>query len=135
VLKASIISEENKSPIGTKEQPNQEEGFQEVPRRKRHSTDETANIVKKDSVQTKTSTAVKTTSKRSPPEIFCRPLRATEMDTDSSSTEALPGEETGPGKIGRPPPIFLAYATNRIQLQKQLKSVVKENFEFRSTTN
>jgi hypothetical protein len=57
------------------------------------------------------------------------------MDTDSASTEASPDEPTATSKIGRPPPIILTSAINLIQLQKQLKGVVSENFEFRSTRN
>jgi hypothetical protein len=47
----------------------------------------------------------------------------------------MPYEEAVPGKTGRPPPIVLTSATNLIQLQRQLKGVVKDNFEFRSTRN
>jgi hypothetical protein len=57
------------------------------------------------------------------------------MDTDSSGTEATSNEEEVPGKTGRPPPIILTSATNLIQLQKQLRIVVKENFGFRNTGN
>jgi hypothetical protein len=57
------------------------------------------------------------------------------MDTDSSGTEATSNEDAVPGKTGRPPPIILTSTTNLIQLQKQLQSVVKENFEFRGTRN
>jgi hypothetical protein len=57
------------------------------------------------------------------------------MDTDNSGTVALPHEEAVPGKTGRPPPIMITSATNLIQLQKQLKGVVKDNFEFRRTRN
>jgi hypothetical protein len=52
------------------------------------------------------------------------------MDTESSTTEGPSQEETAVGKTGRPPPIILTSATNLIQLQKQLKNVVEENFEF-----
>jgi hypothetical protein len=55
------------------------------------------------------------------------------MDTNSSSAEATPQEETVPGKTGRPPPIVITAATNLMQLQKVIKSVVKENFEFCNT--
>jgi hypothetical protein len=58
----------------------------------------------------------------------------TEMDMDSASTEASP-QETTTAKTGRPPPIVLTSAVNLIQLQKQLKNVVKGDFEFRSTRN
>jgi hypothetical protein len=47
------------------------------------------------------------------------------METDATVT----------GKTGRPPPIVLTSAVNLIQLQKQLKGVAKENFEFRSSRN
>jgi hypothetical protein len=56
------------------------------------------------------------------------------MGTDAFSTEANSNEAV-PGKTGRLPPIILTYTTNPIQLQKELKIVVKENFEFRSTRN
>jgi hypothetical protein len=54
------------------------------------------------------------------------------MDTDTSNT---PQEEAASVKTGRPPPIVLTSAVNLIQLQKQLKSVVRGNFEFRKTRN
>jgi hypothetical protein len=57
------------------------------------------------------------------------------MDTESASAEATMNEETVPGKTGRPPPIILTSEANLIQLQKQLKNVVKGDFEFRSTRN
>jgi hypothetical protein len=46
LLKASIFSEENETTRGTGE-PNQEEGFHDVRRRKRHSAEKTAKTVKK----------------------------------------------------------------------------------------
>jgi uncharacterized protein with WD repeat len=57
------------------------------------------------------------------------------MDTDSSGMDAKTEEEAVPEKTCRPPPIILTSSTNLIQLQKQLKSVVKGDFEFRSTRN
>jgi hypothetical protein len=66
---------------------------------------------------------------------FFAPLRTTNMDTDSSGSETIPQEEAVPAKTCRPPPIILTSATNLIQLQKQLKNVVKEDFEFRNTRN
>jgi hypothetical protein len=56
------------------------------------------------------------------------------MDTDSANSEAS-CKATTPGKAGRPPPIILTPAVNLIQLQKQLKGVVSEDFEFRNTRN
>jgi hypothetical protein len=66
---------------------------------------------------------------------FLAPLRVADMDTDASGTEATSNEEAAPGKTGRPPPIILTSTTNLFRLQKQLKSVVKENFDFCSTRN
>jgi hypothetical protein len=63
------------------------------------------------------------------------PLKAVGMDTDAFGTEANSNDEAVPGKTGKPPPIIPMSATNLIQLQKQLKNVVKENFEFCSTRN
>jgi hypothetical protein len=57
------------------------------------------------------------------------------MDTDSAGAEARVNEETVPGKAGRPRPIILTSKSNLIQLQKQLKDVVKGDFEFRNTKN
>jgi hypothetical protein len=57
------------------------------------------------------------------------------MDTDSSSTETTPQETATAAKIGRPPPIILTSTVNLIQLQEQLKNVLKEDFEFRTTRN
>jgi hypothetical protein len=57
------------------------------------------------------------------------------MDANASGTEANSNEEAVPGKTGRAPPIFLTSTTNLIQLQKELKIVVKENIEFHSTRN
>jgi hypothetical protein len=64
-----------------------------------------------------------------------RTLRAANMDTDASGTETTSNEEAVPGKTGRPPPIIQTSTINLIQLQKELKFVVKGNFEFHSTRN
>jgi hypothetical protein len=53
---------------------------------------------------------------------------------DSTSSETTP-VETSAVKSGRPPPIFLTSAVNLIHLQKQVKSVLKQDFEFRTTRN
>jgi hypothetical protein len=66
---------------------------------------------------------------------YFAPLRAANMDTDTSGTDAMPHEEAVSGKTVRPPPIVLTSAANLIQLQKQLKSLVKNNFEFHNTRN
>jgi hypothetical protein len=57
------------------------------------------------------------------------------MDTDSSGVQATTLEEAVPGKAGRPPPIIIIFNSKLIQLQKQLKNVVKGEFKFRKTKN
>jgi hypothetical protein len=60
---------------------------------------------------------------------FYAPLRA-EMELEDNSKQEQPTNPTG-----RPPPIILTSAVNLIQLQKQLRNVVKGDFEFRNTRN
>jgi hypothetical protein len=57
------------------------------------------------------------------------------MDTDAPVKESSSTETEATGKSGRPPPIILMSAANLIQLQKQLKGVAKQSFEFRNTRN
>jgi hypothetical protein len=76
--------------------------------KKRRATDERARTWKKAALQTKTSTALNIpTQGGRHPKLF-RPLRAADILTST---------------------------TDLIRLQKQLKIVLKENFEFRSTRN
>jgi hypothetical protein len=79
--------------------------------------------------------AVNTTPKTVPTRNFFAPLRTASVDTEASNTEEGPQEEATPGKTGRPPPIVIIATVNLLQLQKHIKSVVKENFEFRNTRN
>jgi hypothetical protein len=89
----------------------QEEGFKEVCRWKRHNTEEAACAAKKAAIPT-SSTKVTTKS----------------MNTDAPGTESSTAEELVQGKASRPPPIVLTSATNLIHLQKQLKGVAKQQF-------
>jgi hypothetical protein len=131
VLQANTLASQSKRP---KTAATQEDGFKEVRRRKRHNTDETSPTSKR-AVPTAASDAIHTPPKVVVTRNFFAPLRATTMDTDSPSAEATPQGEAVPGKTGRPPPIVITAATNLMQLQKVIKSVVKENFEFRNTRN
>jgi hypothetical protein len=54
------------------------------------------------------------------------------MVVDAAYAEATT-HETVPEKAGRTPPMILTAKTNLIQLKKQLKNVVKADFEFRIT--
>jgi hypothetical protein len=76
-------------------------------------------------------TTLKTVARRN----FFAPLRTTSMDTEASGTEESPQEEETPGKTGRPSPIVITATVNLLQLQKLIKTVVKENFVFRNTRN
>jgi hypothetical protein len=60
------------------------------------------------------------------------------MDLEGSKEEETisreeQNEATTPA--GRPPPIILTSAVNLIQLQKELKDILKGSFEFRNTKN
>jgi hypothetical protein len=84
---------------------------------------------------TAVSAHVSTPPKEVPTCNYFDPLHAAEMETDSAGSEASSCKATAPGKTGRPPPIILTSAVNLIQLQKQLKGVISEDFKFRSTRN
>jgi hypothetical protein len=112
---------------GQAKQPSQGDGFQEVRSRKRHSTAEAAHSPKKAAVPTQTG--------QESTKNYYASLRATDMNTEATVTEPIPPEATAQGKTGRPPKIALTSTVNLIQLQKQLKCLAKENFEFRSSRN
>jgi hypothetical protein len=127
VLRASNPAGQSKTP---KSAATQEDGLKEIRRRKRHSTNETAPTSKKAAC-----VDVDTPHKEVATRNFFAPLRASDMDTDSTNTEATSREAAAPAKPSRPPPIVLTSAVNLILLQKQLKGVVSENFQFRNTRN
>jgi hypothetical protein len=133
--KASTLAEQINSRKATGQQATQEDGSQEVRKRKRRATDETDETSKRAAVQTITSPALTPSSRMSSPETLSLPLRAAIMENDSSGTEATSNEEAVPGQIGKLPPIILTSTTNLIQFRKQVQTVVIENFEFRSTRN
>jgi hypothetical protein len=107
------------------EQTKQGDGFKKVHSRKPHNTKEAASTSKKEA-QPRASVEVATRN-------FFTPIRTTNMDTDAPGTESNASEETVPGNSGRPPQVLLKSATNLIQLQKQLKGMTKQIFEFHST--
>jgi hypothetical protein len=113
-------------PVPEPVEPSEE--FREQRRRKRNPSDEQPTVPKK------AVTAANSVPKEITTRNFFAPLRAT-METDSSGMEAKTEEEAVPQQNCRPPPIILTSSANLIQLQKQLKSVVRGDFEFRSTRN
>jgi hypothetical protein len=120
VPKANIPAGQSKTP---KYAATQEHVFREVWRSKRHSTNETAVL-----------TAVYAAVHTSPEEASTRnlfiPLRACDVDADSAITESSSRGTTAGAKTGRRPPIVLTSAVKMMKLQKHLKRVVIENFEF-----
>jgi hypothetical protein len=135
VLKASTLASQDKSPKPGGEQLTQDESFKEVRRRKRHNNEAAAQTSKKAPVQEKASNALNTIAKEVVTRNYFTPLRTANMDTNTSGTEGMPNEEAVPGITGGPLAIVLISETNLIYLQKQLKGVLKDNFEFRSTRN
>jgi hypothetical protein len=79
--------------------------------------------------------AIPTSSTKVTTKNFFAPLRTLNLDTDAPGTESSETEEPVPGKSIRPPPIVLTSTINHIQLQKELKGIAKQQFEFRSTRN
>jgi hypothetical protein len=68
---------------------------------------------------------------------FFAPLKTADMELESyenTSNQADDGEQqpqqTPSSQRSRPPPIILTSAAKLIQLQKKLKGLVKDNFEF-----
>jgi hypothetical protein len=110
--------------------PTQEDGFKEFRWDKWRSTNEAAPTSKKPAAETNSTPKQEVATRN-----FFAPLRQSTMDTDSSGAEATTLEEAVPGKAGRPPPIILTSTTNLIQLQRQLKNVAKDDFEFPNTKN
>jgi hypothetical protein len=107
-------------------QTKQADGFQVVRSRKRHSTGEARPHSQKGHCRA--------TSREGTYQQLLRPSREAHMDTDAPA-ESNTEEAAAPGKSSRPPPILLTSAGNLIQLQKQLKGVPKQPFEFRNTKN
>jgi hypothetical protein len=123
-----------KSTEKSTEKTAQDEDFQEVRRCKRHNTTEAAPTSKK-AVPTGASAPVSRPPKEKTTRNFFAPLRTAKMDIDSGGSDASSSNTMAPGKTGRTHPIILTSAVNLIQLQKQVKGVVSEDFEFRSTRN
>jgi hypothetical protein len=60
-----------------------------------------------------------------------------ELDPTEDTNNRTDGEQQQPpnSQRGRPPPIILTSTINLIQLQKEIKGLVKGRFEFRNTRN
>jgi hypothetical protein len=123
----------------TKETPKaSDDGFREQRRRKRNSSSNAdTDNQRKDKNKAENTAVWKTVQsvKKVPTtRNNFAPLRTPQMEAEENEP---PTEEqqTSPAVSGRPPLIVLTSAINLIQLQSNLKSIVKGNFEFRSTRN
>jgi hypothetical protein len=121
----------------TSAEPSQEvsrDGFREQRRRKRSNTsdDEFASYKKANpqtfTLPSKNQAEVSTKN-------YYAPLRIVEMDAEDVGDGPAPEEVQQQTKAGRQPPIVLTSAINIINLENNLKGVVKGNYEFRSTRN
>jgi hypothetical protein len=114
-----------------------EDGFREQRRRKRNNSEELRQIGNKKAAPQTTKPYVPRAAAAT--RNYFAPLRTAEMNTTESNAEgedAAEEQQQAPSRVaGRPPPIVLRTAANLILLQKQLKGLVKGNFEFRSTRN
>jgi hypothetical protein len=115
-------------------QQSSSEEFREQRRRKRNPSDEQAK-------KSKTSTPTPGTEDSKPQgevatKNFFAPLRTAEMDVELIPEEGAtdePTREAPTNKAGRPPPIILTSAVNLIQLQRNVRDIVKGDFEFCNT--
>jgi hypothetical protein len=97
----------------------QDEGFQEVKRRKKHISNVTSQTAKKLTKPVPTSGAVKLPLKAVLTRNFFTPLRTNDMDTETTGAENALPELEAPTKPGRPPAIVMTSTTNHIRLQSE----------------
>jgi hypothetical protein len=116
-----------------------QEEFREQRRRKRNPSEEAAKKQK-----TMPTTGIKDPRPRPQQDVVTRndfaPLRTTEIECEGSTKEVADNPEDElqqrpASQMSRPPPIVLTSEENLIRLQKKLKSLCKDSFEFRSTRN
>jgi hypothetical protein len=121
-----------------KQQVDEHGGFKQQRRRKRSSSDEQQKQIKKSAKPTSETRDPRIPSQLElPTRNFFAPLKTAGMELESSEDTSNQADDDGDqppsSRRGRPPPIMLTSATNLIQLQKQLKGLVKGSFEFRNT--
>jgi hypothetical protein len=121
-MRDSLLPEQKESP----------EEFREQRRRKRNPSEEQA---KKSKPTPGPRDPRIRTQGEVPTRNFFAPLRASGMDVAEETTDQPNEEQPQPssGKSGRPLPTVLTSATNVIQLQRHIKSIVTCSFEFRNT--
>jgi hypothetical protein len=138
VLKESAAKGKKAKTTNTKPPSNEE--FREQRRRTRKLSDEANKRTKKPATSATSVIDPQLQSKDAvPTRNFFAPLRSTDMEADhgrdaDDSTEGQQ-QQAPSSQAGRPPPIVLTSQLNLIQLQRQLKGLLKGNFDFRSTRN
>jgi hypothetical protein len=105
--------------------------FREVKGRKGHISNNTSQTAKKPTKTVPSSAAVKLPPKAVSGRNFFAPLRTTDMDTETTGAGNPLPEQEAPSKSGRPPP----HTTNLIRIQRDLKELVKGEYELRNTPN
>jgi hypothetical protein len=110
----------------------QDDDFQEIKRRKWRFSNNTSKTTMKSTKSVPISTTVKLPPKAVPTRNFFTPLRANDIDMETTGTEKTPPEQKTPRKSGRPTPIVMTSTTNLIRLQSDLKEHVKGDYEFRN---
>jgi hypothetical protein len=132
ILKVSAQEEQsgavNKTSVESMAQDND---FREVKRCKRHIS----HTAKKWTKPVPMSAAVKLPSKTVLTHNFFTPLRATDMETETTGTENTLPVQKIPRKPGRLSPTMIISTTNLIQLQSELNDHVKGEHQFRNTRN
>jgi hypothetical protein len=118
------------------EHENSNDEFREQKRRNRNASDGETKHIKQ--------AAKQTTGAGDMPELptrnFIAPLRSAGMElgqTEDTNNQTDGEQQQQPpnSQRGRPPPIILISTVNLMQLQRQLKGIVKGSFEFRKTRN
>jgi hypothetical protein len=108
------------------------DGFREQWRRKRNSSGEEESQKKRAVPQT----SVERNAEFKPvTRNYFAPLRQADMDCVEPDGDDTQNQQQTLFPAGRLPPIVLTTSTNLMQLQKEIKGLVKGNFEFRSTCN
>jgi hypothetical protein len=115
------------------------EDFREQRRRKRKPTDTNQRSKKPTTSTTKVNDPKLQSKPEAPTRNFFAPLVSTEMEAghgdEADDTTERQQHQAPSSQAGRLPPIVLTPHVNMIQLQRQLKGLLKGNFEFRNTRN
>jgi hypothetical protein len=113
--------------------PSDVDGFREKRRRKRNSSG--GKATQKNRATPPMSVEGKPPTKPPTTRNYFAPLGTADMDIPEREEADTQDQQQTQATAGRPPPIVLTASTNLMHLQKELKGLVKGNFEFRNTRN